>query len=256
MTKTKKRKRIIYSCAIVGVILLGIVAAEGITSLSKKKVNTSQGIKVIKQAEAGDVTTIENKIEKIEEKERAAEPVDHEAINNRNYRAVFSNAVIMGDSISEAFTQFDILNASSVVSKIGVELDQLDDQVERVKQINPQVVFLAYGMNDILATQGDTKEFEKQYDALIKKLQEELPDTKIFVNSIFPVQQQEIDREPSYSDLADYNEVLRALCDKRQIAYLDNTDLVSESFYEQDGVHFKSTFYPYWLNRMAEVASL
>ena len=30
----------------------------------------------------------------------------------------------MGDSISEAFTEYDLLNASSVVAKIGVELDQ------------------------------------------------------------------------------------------------------------------------------------
>ena len=96
----------------------------------------------------------------------------------------------------------------------------------------------------------------KQYDALLKELQKKLPDTKLFVNSIFPVLDQEIERQPVYEKLADYNEVLRELCDKRQIAYIDNTDLASGSDYEEDGVHFKAEFYPYWLNRMAEVAAL
>lgn len=256
MTKKKRRKWVVYCCAAVGVLLLVILATEGVNSLSKKKTNTSEGLKVIEQAEAGNVTTIENKIDKLEEKDRANQAVDDEAIKNRNYRAVFANSVIMGDSISEAFTEYDLLNASSVMAKIGVELDELDDQVEGVAKINPQVIFLSYGMNDIIATRGDTEEFVKQYDALIKKLQEKLPDTKLFVNSIFPVQQQEIDREPAYADLDSYNEALHALCDKRQIAYIDNTELVSDQFYEEDGVHFKSAFYPYWLNRMAEVASL
>ncbi len=33
------------------------------------------------------------------------------------------------------------LNASSVVAKIGVELDELDDQIKTVADINPQVIF-------------------------------------------------------------------------------------------------------------------
>lgn len=253
--KTKRRKSVIYCCAVIGVLLVVILAAEGLNSLSRNKVDTSEGLKIMKQAASADVTGIENKMYKLEEKDRENEEVQEE-IKNRNYKAVFANAVIMGDSISEAFTEYDLLNASSVVAKIGVELDQLDEQIASVEKINPQVIFLAYGMNDIIATRGDTDEFVKQYDGLFKKLQEKLPDAKIFVNSIFPVQEQEIEREPVYEDLDKYNEALHALCDKRQIAYIDNTDLVSDSYYEEDGVHFKASFYPFWLNRMAEVASL
>ena len=255
MMKMKRRKSIIYCCAAVGLVIVIILAAEGINSLNRNKVDTSEGLKIIKQASSADVKNIENKMEKLEEKDRENQEVQEE-IKNRNYKAVFANAVIMGDSISEAFTEYDLLNASSVVAKIGVELDQLDEQIESVAQINPQVIFLAYGMNDIIATRGDTDEFVKQYDELFKKLREKLPDAKIFVNSIFPVQEQEIEREPAYKNLDQYNEALHALCDKRQIAFIDNTELVSDSYYEEDGVHFKASFYPFWLNRMAEVASL
>ena len=253
--KMKRRKSVIYCCAVIGVLLIVILAAEGLSSLSRNKVDTSDGLKIIQQASSTDVTSIENKMDKLEEKDRENQEVQEE-IKNRNYKAVFANAVIMGDSISEAFTEYDLLNASSVVAKIGVELDQLDEQIASVEKINPQVIFLAYGMNDIIATRGDTDEFVKQYDGLFKKLQEKLPDAKIFVNSIFPVQKQEIEREPVFENLDQYNEALHTLCDKRQIAFIDNTELVSDSYYEEDGVHFKESFYPFWLNRMAEVASL
>lgn len=255
MMKRKRRKLVIYGCAAICVLLVVILAAEGVSSLSKKKIDTSKGLQIIKQAESGNVTSIENKIEKLEEKDRTEQSAE-EIVNERNYKAIFANSVIMGDSISEAFTEFDILNPSSVVAKIGVELEDLDEQIESVVKINPQIVFLSYGMNDIIATQGDTKLFTKEYDALIKKIQEKLPDTKIFVNSIFPVQKQEIEREPVFEKLDNYNEALHALCDKRQIAFIDNTSLVSDQYYEEDGVHFKASFYPYWLTRMAEVASL
>ena len=135
----KRRKSIIYCCAAVGLVIVIILAAEGINSLNRNKVDTSEGLKIIKQASSADVKNIENKMEKLEEKDRENQEVQEE-IKNRNYKAVFANAVIMGDSISEAFMEYDLLNASSVVAKIGVELDQLDEQIESVAQINPQVI--------------------------------------------------------------------------------------------------------------------
>ena len=170
MMKKNKHKLLKYCCAAIGVVVIGILVAEGVSSLRKGKVDTSKGIKIIKQAEKSDVTAIENKIEKLEEKDKAENKTaeQEKEDTDRNYKAIFANSVIMGDSISEAFTEYDILNASSVIAKIGVELDELDDQIAKVEKLNPQVIFLSYGMNDIIATRGDTKEFVKQYDALLE----------------------------------------------------------------------------------------
>lgn len=250
MMNKKRRRLALYCCAAIGVLLLGILAAEGLRSLTESKTDTSRGLKIIKKAEKADAVNIENKIEKLQEKN------DAKGNKDRNYKAVFANSVIMGDSIAEALSEFDILNASSVVAKIGVQLDGLDDQIQKVEKINPQVIFLAYGMNDILATKGNKDEFVRQYSNLLDKLQKEQPQATLFVNSILPVQKQETDRQPVYKKLDSYNKALHELCDKRQIAFIDNTKLVSNSYYEKDGVHFKVSFYPYWLNRMAEVASL
>ena len=52
----------------------------------------------------------------------------------------------MGDSITEGFTEYDILNTSSVVAKIGVHLDELDEQIKQVKKLSPGIIFLSLGI--------------------------------------------------------------------------------------------------------------
>ena len=55
---------------------------------------------------------------------------------------------------------------------------------------------------------------------------------------------------------ADYNEKLEAMCEKKQIGYIDNSDIIEDEYYEEDGIHFKANFYPIWAEKMAEVATL
>lgn len=252
MDNKKKRIMVISGLALAAVLITVIIAVEAVGSLTRKKVDTSEGVEIIKQAEAAEVTVIETKIQNLEEQEKK----EAEAEDTRSIKEKFTTAVVMGDSITAGFTEYDILNASSVVAEIGAGLGGLEEQIGKLKELNPQVVFLSYGMNDILSTQGDTDAFIDQYKSIIKQMQKELPNTKIFINSIFPVSRQEREREPLFQELDAYNEALREMCDRQQIAYVDNTKLVSDRYYEEDGVHFKPDFYPVWAERMAEVASL
>lgn len=245
-----KRMWVIGGILVVVVLIAGIMIAEGISGMKKKKTDTSEGLKIIEQAESADVTAIETKIGQLETKDSKGQE------DTRSLKEIFGSAVVMGDSISEGFIEFDILNTSSVISKIGVELDELDEQVEQLVKVNPQVVFLTFGANDILATKGDEKAYIEQYKALIEEIQKKLPETKIFINSIFPVQKWRVEEEPLFEHIDAYNQALREMCDKLQIAYVDNMELVSERYYESDGMHFKSDFYPIWARRMAEFAAL
>lgn len=250
LNNKNRRKLTLFAIGIVVLLLIVVLVADGISGLRKGKTDTTKGLKIIKQAESADVTTIETKIQALEDKEKA------ESEDPRSLKEIFASTVVMGDSITAGFAEYDVLNASSVVAEIGVSLDGLDEQIKKVKELNPQVVFMSYGMNDILSTKGDTDLFVKKYRAVIDKVKEELPDTKIFINSIFPVQEKKAEEEPEYKNLEKYNEALREMCDKLQIAFVDNTALVSEEYYEGDGVHLKSDFYPVWARRMAELASL
>lgn len=246
----RKQKLILYCLGLVLLLLVIIVITTAVSSLTTKKVDTTEGIRIIEEAENADIKTIETKIQQLEAQDRA------NGEDNRSFKEVFASAVIMGDSITEGFTVYDILNASSVVATIGVELTKLDEELNRAVELNPQYIFLSYGMNDVIATDGNIDLFVEQYGTLIDRLKNGLPDTKIFVNSILPVRPEAIDKEPALALISQYNTALQELCDRKQIAYIDNTDLAHDDIYEEDGIHFKYDFYISWLARMKEVAEL
>ena len=247
INKRKKRLLLIGACAAV-LILLVILAAWGIRQLVTPKVDTEQGLSYIRAAESEDITTIEQKINQLERQDGGED--------SRSYKEKFASSIVMGDSIAEGFSEYDVLNASSVVSKIGVHLYEMEEQVQQAADLNPQVIFMALGMNDVIATAGDTDQFLEQYEAVVAQLREAVPNAHIYVNSIFPVQDSAIEKEPELAQISEYNTVLRQMCDDLQLGFIDNTDLVQDQYYEEDGVHFKAEFYPLWADRMAEVAAL
>ena len=247
ISRKKKRRLLIGTCALV-LILLVILVAQGIRRLTAPRVDTEQGLEYIKAAESDDIATIEQKISQLEQQDGGEDA--------RSYKEKFASSVVMGDSITEGFSEYDVLNASSVVSKIGVHLDELEEQVQQVKDLDPQVIFLSYGMNDVISTAGDTDQFLQEYEALVEQIRDEVPNAHIYVNSIFPVTDSAVQKEPELAQISEYNTALREMCDDMQVGFIDNTEIAEDQYYEEDGVHFKAEFYPIWAERMAEVAAL
>ena len=243
-----KKKLIIAACAAAAVIVM-VFAWRGVRGLFRGETDTSAGVEYIKKEESGDISAIEAKIDLLE-KQDAGEG------DERSIKEKFSGAVVVGDSITQGFTEYDVLNASSVAAEIGVHLTQMEGLIAKVKELSPGIIFLALGSNDVMATNGDTEKFISQYQELINQFQKEVPDAHIFVNAIFPVQDKAIEKEPELKDIAEYNSALKELCDSKTIGFIVNTEIVSEEYFEQDGVHFIASFYPIWAERMAEVASL
>ena len=248
ISRKRKRLLLIGACALV-LILLVILAVQGIRRLTSPRVDTEQGVEYIKAAESEDIATIEQKISHLEQQDGGDD-------TDRSCKEKFASSVVMGDSITEGFSEYDVLNASSVVSKIGVHLNELDEQVQQVKELDPQVIFLAYGMNDVISTAGDTDQFLEEYETLVDQLREEVPNAHIYVNSIFPVTDSAVKKEPELAQISEYNTALKGMCDEMQVGFIDNTELVEDQYYEEDGVHFRAEFYPIWAERMAEVAAL
>lgn len=242
----------------VGILLVIILAAEGISNLGNQKVDTAEGLEIIQKAEAADITMIENKIAGLEAISSNEEDKDDKYLDTRSLKEKFDSSVIMGDSIALGFSEYSVLNSSSVVAEIGAQIgneDTVKEQLEKAKEMNPQMLFLCYGINDV--KNGMTVEkFVSNYKKILTYIQKEVPDTKIFVNSIFPVQTSVIAEYESLGEIEKYNEKLREVCDDMQIAFLDNTDLVRSQDYEEDGIHFVAGFYERWAEEIAEVAEL
>lgn len=244
----KRNRQLLLIGASSIVLLIGVILiSKGMSHLRSGQDDTSEGLAIIQAEEDADIKKIEEKIDKLNTKEEK---------NTQNIKSRFSSVVVMGDSITEALVEYDILSPSSVVSEIGIRLDQVEDAIATAVGLQPKIIFLSYGMNDVLATQGDTEKFTRQYAEVVDSLKEQLPNTTIFVNSIFPVSKVKSEEEPLFQEIPKYNEALQEMCDKKNIAFVDNTILASEQYYEEDGVHFKANFYSLWIKRMAEVAAL
>ena len=247
--KQRTKRRIVLGICIIAAAAVIILIIQGVRGLLGSGADTSAGLEYIEKEEAGNINAIEEKISLLERQDNNAE-------DTRSIKEKFTGSVVLGDSVAQGFLEYDILNASSVVAEIGVHLNELDEQIEKVKGLSPGVLFLYLGMNAVTATNGDVESFVSEYRAVLMQLKEEVPDAHIFVNSIFPVQEKATAGEPLLARIPDYNEALKELCDSQTVAFIDNTSLAEEQYYEQDGVHFKADFYPIWAERMAEVAAL
>ena len=83
----------------------------------------------------------------------------------------------------------------------------------------------------------------------IQGLKEVAPHARFIISSILPVYSSRLSSmSDNYNHVDTFNEALEQMCSENGYTFVDNTELAQEhrSEYEQDGIHFKSSFYEYW----------
>ncbi len=167
-----------------------------------------------------------------------------------SYRKALKNVYIVGDSLMNGLEAYDILNSNHLITQVSASLYHLSDNVDKIVKMNPPILLLHYGIN-MISTSDDLKDnYISMYTKLIKKLKKKLPDTRIIVSGIFPV-----DREKAtakrFGRVDAYNKALKGMCKKLDVDFLDNKPLLKKhnDCYGSDGIHFSKKFYEkYWLN--------
>lgn len=256
-----KRKQLITIG--VGIFLLIMIPVLIHLFTPSKESDTSKGVALLKEMETKDISEIEKEIASLQNADNTDVSEDNTSADaadidpaSRNYKQLFANSVIIGDSITEAISAYDFLPLSSVIATIGVNMNTMDSHYEILRNLSPQNIFLSYGSNDIERVGENMTEFKKEYKTIIQNVKSIQPDATIYMNSIFPVQEKKIASCSYYADITLYNAILRELCEEEDLIYLDNTNLVKSEYFEPDDYHFTADFYPSWLNRMAESAGL
>lgn len=198
----------------------------------------------LKELETKDIAVIDGKILAIKEEMRPRidkeKPID--------VKVAFANTIFMGDSISEGLSEYEILNPSSVMAIKGRNTISAKNDVESVVNLNPANIVMFYGMNDMLMFQN-ASEFVNSYEELINSLESKIPNTRIFINSVMPANEEATESEPSLNKYVEFNIALQEMCKKLKIQYVDTTYMLKDdsTFYEQDGIHMVYKFYPQWL---------
>lgn len=177
---------------------------------------------------------------------------------SKGLRKRFKNALILGDSIAEGLIDYQILNSDCIIAKRGARIDTMDEYVNEIKNRQPDVIFLEYGMNDLEYNRGNAERFIYVYRSQLKYLTENFPDIKIYVNGILPIEQHAINAKPVYATHVDFNNALKQLCDEFSIPFINNEfilDSMSKK-YVSDGIHPEFPYYEKWAKNMADVAGL
>ena len=115
----------------------------------------------LQKLETADISSIEDAIRALSEKEKptgsdSEEGVLGDILTDVQIKQAFQGTVIVGDSITESIAEYGFLDTSIVVAKLGLRIDDADDQINTAISLNPSVFFLSFGANDLEIYNGDS----------------------------------------------------------------------------------------------------
>lgn len=169
-------------------------------------------------------------------------------------RKVFAETCFVGDSLLNGLEVYNVLNADRLITQVSARLDHLESNIKKIVGKNPEVLILHYGINMLWDNETGTKWFIEDYTELVVKLKKSLPDTRIIVSGIFPVDS-EIATDAIFTHIPRHNEALKKMCADTGVEFLDSTELIEDctDYYSPDGIHFKASFYSEkWLPYIVE----
>lgn len=243
----KKIAKIIPLILIVAIGALSIRLFVVFVPKKAEAADIKQGVSYLASLDRVDAKQAEETVRKAREKYSGAEMRKKiaKAIKEGNYKFAFQDVMISGDSIVAAIYEYGILSTSQVIAEVGAGTAYLEDVTKDIVAANPKYLVLHFGENQI-GDKGYAEEFASLYGDCIKNLKKQLPNTKIFVDSIFPVQEKAFGSEPILRNIPAYNEAIKTMCKDIGVTFIDYDSLwasFSKNYYDLDGIHPVSSFY-------------
>jgi len=244
----ENRKRILTALIIVAVIIVAAVIAAG----KKPDKEAQTGREYLESLEVQSTSSLEDQIraakqQKIEEnREQLVQQLEDGTID---VWSQFDDYVIMGDSRAVGFYYFGFLPEERVLATGGATIRNIEENMDKLKELNPANIFLAYGLNDIsIGFWKTSDEYCSEYLSIIQKLEAEFPEAKIYVNSSILATDPAFATMEIWRDIPEWNEAVRQMCDANGIAFVDNQEICEKytDLHDPDGIHMQPAFYPYW----------
>lgn len=222
---------------------------------------------------SSDVSKTESVAENIpEETKEIINPVPLSEPLTETY---FGKCAFVGDSITVGLSDYQLVPIKNVYAEIGMNIEKINMDtiqtpfgqttvLEGLKQAKPENIYIMLGSNGIAWL--SVSDMISYYSEFVESVQQNLPDSNIYILSIPPVTaaRESAEEEPILnSDIDKYNSELLKMADEKKIYYVDiNTALKGndgkfpEENAAEDGMHFKKTTYSimldYILSHVAE----
>ena len=171
--------------------------------------------------------------------------------------SLFDDYAILGDSRTMGFSFYGYLPKERVLADSGATINKVEEHLQELKDLNPATIFLTYGINDVgIGLWPTPEDYVNKMDETLQLLHQELPEAKVYVNSIIPAIDPAFQKGPAWRQIPEYNTAVKAYCEENGTPYVDISELCADntSLYQPDGIHLMSEFYPKWAVKMiAEV---
>ena len=164
--------------------------------------------------------------------------------------------VFLGNSITEGGKWQELVPSKNVINR-GISGDVTYGIIARMDEVlasKPAKIFILIGINDM--KRGTPQEvILNNYKRIIRMVKEQSPATKLYVQSILPVNKAML--PASYARLSnaailEMNVQLKAIANEQQLTYVNLHDVFAEKDGELkkelsiDGLHLKSAAYILW----------
>ena len=174
--------------------------------------------------------------------------------------AAGSGMVFLGDSITYAGPWAELFPEARVLNE-GAPGDTTLDiaaRLPRALETIPEKIFLMAGINDLWRGRSPQRAAD-DYHFLIGKIKEISPESKIYILSVLPVNNQVFPIRIDNQSVRELNERLKKMAGEHKLVYIDLSGRLSgsdgqlELIYTYDGVHLKQEAYLVWKSVIADM---
>ena len=163
--------------------------------------------------------------------------------------------IFLGDSLTDLCEWSEFFRNARIKNRgiCGDTTEGILNRINNIVESKPQKLFLMIGINDL--SQGrHVGDLLNSYKLILKTLQEQTPKTKVFIQSLLPVNTKSfLNRNPELTDkVVKINNTLKELAKEFSFQYIDlyssfldkNNQLDAQ--YTSDGVHLNGQGYLIW----------
>lgn len=173
----------------------------------------------------------------------------------RSYPNAASDIIFLGNSITD-YTDWNELLQLKEARNRGISSDISFGLLERLDEITegkPAKIFILAGINDIARNIPDDV-ILRNFEMMVRRIKLESPGTKIYINSIFPVNNSFSKRNQFNKDehIIFINAGLEKMCKRENVCFINVHPLLLDEEgrldrkYTYDGLHPNSEGYKKW----------
>ncbi|MEN8248373.1 MAG: GDSL-type esterase/lipase family protein [Bacteroidota bacterium] len=161
--------------------------------------------------------------------------------------------IFLGNSITDRCEWSELFENHNIINR-GLSGDRTAGVLNRLQEVidsNPRKIFIMIGVNDLRHNVG-IDSITRNYTKIVETIISESPDTKIFLQSILPVNNIIGKPKTENYQVRDMNSRIRAIAEKFNVTYIDiHSFMVDDAKrldaqYSEDGLHINGEGYLVW----------